>query len=265
MIERTNARKNNVPEKNGIVIQGLWIGDRIPVMQQLSIASFLTNGHEYHLYAYSLLKGLPEGAVLKDAEEIIPQCEVFRNSNQTTYAAFSDVFRYKLLLMKGGWWADLDMVCLRPFLFTDEYVFSSEHELCRERINSGVIKTPKGSEIMKYTWEASCGKDKAKLSWDEIGPDLVEQAVEHFSLGKYVRPAIVFCALPPEQWRYVLEPVHRFRFQKNTCAIHLWHEFWRRRGWDVDASYAPDCLYEQLKMRYLLKKPAESAKSYELL
>ena len=31
------------------VVQGLWIGDRLSVMERLSIASFLRNGHQYHL------------------------------------------------------------------------------------------------------------------------------------------------------------------------------------------------------------------------
>ena len=33
-------------------IQSLWIGGELSPMEQLSIASFLAHGHEYHLYSY---------------------------------------------------------------------------------------------------------------------------------------------------------------------------------------------------------------------
>ena len=46
------------------VIQGLWIGPELSVMEQLSIASFLENGHEYHLYVYDAVKNVPARAVI---------------------------------------------------------------------------------------------------------------------------------------------------------------------------------------------------------
>lgn len=36
------------------------------------------------------------------------------------------MFRYKLILERGGWWVDLDTVCLRPFDLDLEHVFASE-------------------------------------------------------------------------------------------------------------------------------------------
>ena len=41
-------------------------------------------------------------------------------------AAFSNLFRYKLLLERGGWWVDTDVICLRPFRVRDELVIASE-------------------------------------------------------------------------------------------------------------------------------------------
>ncbi len=223
-------------------------------MQRLSIASFLANGHEFALYTYAPVEGVPRGTILKDAAEIIPPEQVFRNkkrdSFRDTFAAFSDFFRYKLLLDKGGWWTDVDVICIRPFHFDDEYVFASEHALCRDRVTTSVIKVPAGAPIMKFAWE-SCGqKDKANLSWDEVGPDLLEEGVERFSLSACAKPALAFCPLLPWHWRAVLEPERKFRFESSTYAIHLWHENWRRANCDVDTEYAPGCLYEQFKARF---------------
>ena len=104
------------------VIQSLWIGPRLSMMERLSIASFLQNGHSYILYAYGPVEGLPEDAELKDANEILPSCVIFTYAEYATCSGFSNFFRYKLLLERGGWWVDTDMICLRPFEFDDLHV-----------------------------------------------------------------------------------------------------------------------------------------------
>ena len=58
-------------------IQSLWIGERLSTIERLSIQSFLTNGHEYHLYVYSDVGEVPSGVVLKDASSIIPRDGIF--------------------------------------------------------------------------------------------------------------------------------------------------------------------------------------------
>ena len=39
---------NRMPFGANKIIQGLWIGAELSVMEQLSISSFLLNGHDYH-------------------------------------------------------------------------------------------------------------------------------------------------------------------------------------------------------------------------
>ncbi len=41
----------------GDVFQSLWIGAELSAMEQLSIRSFLANGHEFHLYTYQERQG----------------------------------------------------------------------------------------------------------------------------------------------------------------------------------------------------------------
>src|SRR5262245_26326073 len=94
-------------------IQSLWLGE-VTTMERLSMTSFLQNGHDYHLFAYGPLTNLPHGVELIDANEVIPSGSVFRDS-RGGFSSFSNYFRYKLLLDRGGWWADTDVVCLQPF------------------------------------------------------------------------------------------------------------------------------------------------------
>src|ERR1044072_5126389 len=183
------------------VIQGLWIGAELSVMEQLSIASFLQNGHEYHLYVYDAVKNVPARAVIRNANEILPASRIFQYKHQASYAGCENIFRYKLLLERGGWWVDTDTICLKPFDFADEYVFSSEFAMGQEFINSGICKAPAGSEAMAYAWGVCEQKDPEHLVWGETGPRLMAAAVAKFSLEAYKQPPEVFCPLGYGDWQ----------------------------------------------------------------
>lgn len=236
----------------GEIIQGLWIGPALSVMERLSIASFLANGHEYHLYVYDDVKGIPVGAAVKDAGAILPATMVFQYRDFKSFAGFSNFFRYKLLLEKGGWWADADIVCLKPFDFHEEHVFSSElMHGGAEVINAGVIKSPAGSRAMAFAWETCAAKDTGQIVWGETGPKLVAEAVRRFLLEGHVKPPGVFCPVPLFEFEKIVEPGASWAFDEATRAVHLWHEAWRRVGLDKDREYHTDCLYEKLKRRFL--------------
>jgi mannosyltransferase OCH1-like enzyme len=232
------------------VIQGLWIGPELSVMEQLSIASFLQNDHEYHLYVYDEVKNVPAGTVIKDANQILRAARIFQYKHQASYAGFSNFFRYKLLLERGGWWIDTDVICLKRFDFTDDYVFSSELDQEREVISSGIIKAPAGSELMAYAWRVCEQKDPQQLMWGETGPRLMTEAVKRCSLEHYAKPPRFFSPLRYSDWHRVLEPDPRGLVDEESYAIHLWNEMWRAGGQDKNAAYNRGCLYEQLKSRY---------------
>jgi mannosyltransferase OCH1-like enzyme len=233
------------------IIQGLWVGNELSVMEQLSIASFLKNGHEYHLYVYADVKNIPSGATIKDGNEILPASKIFQYKQQASYAGFSNFFRYRLVLERGGWWVDTDTVCLKHFDFEAEYVFSSEFAMGREFINSGLFKAPRGSEVMRYAWGVCETKDPKAIVWGETGPRLMAAAVREFSLERYVQSPAVFCPIGYAEWHKVLEPNPELNLSDRSCAIHLWNERWRAAGQDKNATYPAECLYESWKRRYL--------------
>lgn len=235
------------------IIQGLWIGHELSVLEQLSIASFLRNGHEFHLYVYDDLKNVPGGTVLKDAAEILTSDRIFQYRDQPTYAGFANFFRYKLLLERGGWWVDLDTICLRPFDFPEAHVFSSEVDKGLEVITSGIIKAPAGSEVMAYAWEVCQGKKPEQLVWGETGPRLMDEAVRKSSFEHCTKPHKVFCPLGYDEWQRVLDPEPGLSLQDDlgVYAIHFWNEKWRTAGYDKNAQYSQGCLYELLKRRYM--------------
>src|SRR5262245_50707816 len=105
------------------IVQSLWIGERLGTMGRLGLASFLANGHEFHLYCYDRISDVPKGAVIRDASEILPRDQAFAYQTgfgQGSHSGGSNFFRYKLLLERGGWWVDTDVVCLQRFDFANE-------------------------------------------------------------------------------------------------------------------------------------------------
>jgi Alpha 1,4-glycosyltransferase conserved region/Glycosyltransferase sugar-binding region containing DXD motif len=236
-------------------IQSLWIGRPLSRLEKLSIESFLDHGHQYHLYAYEELPDLPRGATLRDGNEILPAAQIFQYRERKSYSAFSNVFRYKLLLERGGWWADTDVISLRPLDLSDDYVFASETVSWRglpsvqALITSCLIKAPRGSPAMALAWRTCLAKDWTALSWGEIGPRLVAQVVDAHGLHRFVQPPTAFCPVPYRDWRHLIEPQSP-SLPAEAYAVHFWNEMWRLANCDKDAAYPVESLYELLKRNH---------------
>ena len=163
------------------IFQSLWLGKRLSVMEQLSIRSFLDQGYSFHLYTYQDVENIPQGTTICRGEEILPADEIFcyqSGYGKGSYSAFSNCFRYKLLLDRGGWWTDLDSVCLRPLDFDDQHVLGNERVpdgRCQPA--AGLIKVPPGSRLIAYCWEACRKVDRSRIVWGQIGPRLIAEAV----------------------------------------------------------------------------------------
>lgn len=91
-------------------VSGLWIGDALPPMARLSMASFVECGHPYRLYAYRKFEGVPAGVEVRDAQEVLPD----QSMHFKSVPPFANWFRLELLAREAGWWADMDAVCLKP-------------------------------------------------------------------------------------------------------------------------------------------------------
>lgn len=232
-------------------IQGLWIGPELSAMERLSLASFLAQGHAVHLYTYGAVAGVLPGVVVRDAAEILPAAAIFRYREHDSYAGFANFFRYKLLLERGGWWVDLDVVCLAPFDLPGDHVFASEAGPDGPVATSAVIRAPAGSAVMARAWEVCQGKDPARLGWGETGPRLLAELLRQLAPEPPIQAPEVFCPIPYDRWDDALAPGFPGDFPETTRAVHLWNEMWRRDGKRKDAPYPPGCLYERLKARYL--------------
>jgi Alpha 1,4-glycosyltransferase conserved region/Glycosyltransferase sugar-binding region containing DXD motif len=221
-------------------INSLWIGRPLSLIEQLSITSFLRNGCEYHLYCYENIKNVPDGVIIRNATEILPASEIFYYSSREgrgSVAAFANLFRYKLLLERGGWWVDADVVCLRPFNFEEPIVFAGERGAAGNQITNAIIKLPRGHDVAQQCYETARREDRAKLVWGKTGPLLLNRIVSENSLQDFVKPPDVFCPLNYWEWESLLSEnsiLSRQLTSGQSYTVHLWHEMWRRGGIGFD-------------------------------
>jgi len=236
---------------NHLIIQCLWIGNQISRMERLSMQSFLKNGYTVHLYSYGHIDGIPDGVIIVNANEIIPADRIFKYKDYDSYAGFANLFRYKLLMEKGGYWSDLDIVCLKPFPADEQYIFASERlfdQTCR--INNCFIKAPKNSPIMEYCYLSALSKKPEELNWGQTGPELLSEAVNKFALGEYVLHPDVICPVDFWNCQYFISKSINDIIDEETYTIHLWNEIWRRNKMNKSTVYDENCMYEELQKRY---------------
>ena len=233
------------------IIQSLWVGNRLSKMEQLCIHSFLANGHEFHLYLYDPCENVPEGTVIKDANEIILKADISKYPNLPN---FSDIFRYYLLQQRACWWVDFDVICLKPFDFPDDYVFASEEYPpgCL-LVNGCLLKAPAGSPLLQVAIERCNQQDSLHPTGELLngglafGPELLTHLTQELELRSYVKPRATFTPISCQNTpKYFIDP------QVNTdlseaYACHLFHSKWV----EVEGSFPSTCFYEQWKRRFL--------------
>jgi len=227
------------------VIKSLWIGGSLSPMEQVSIRSFLRRGHEFHLYTYGIVYDVPEGVVVKSAEEVLP-LSLRHYKDFPQLALFADFFRYKLLLEKGGWWSDTDAVCVKPFDFEEDYVFSSEVlQKGGTHINNGTIKAPAGCPILQRCWDSCLAMNPRSIPWGASGPALVRAAVGNFKLERFVQSPNVFCPVPWWEVRKFVTP-GVLEIPEEARTVHLWNSSW---GWEQlnKNTFVPGSPYERFR------------------
>ena len=260
------------------IIQSLWIGPTLSNLEILSMKSFLFHNHIYHLYTYNEIDNVPEGVVIRDAREILPETEIFSYANGSV-SAFSNMFRYKMLFDKGGYWVDADVVCMKRFDFKEPYIIATEPKgnYNVSTLNPSLIKAPVKSFGMfagyKFCQDKKEDVLNGKIQWN-LGPVSFSFLTKESNLLQYARPWNVFNSHQSADWYSILmNPTRLYREYKDKIgkefnklaildinkkhkenyAIHLYNEMWRSKGCDKNDVYEEGCLYEQLKKLYGVK------------
>lgn len=222
------------------IINGLWIGAKLSALELLTVHSFVNHGHIFHLWVYNEMDNdFPENVLLKDANEIIPESEIFRKkeadpkigNGKGGLGMFADLFRYKLLYEKGGWWVDMDVTCLKMFDFEESYFFRSHPYL--PMVNN-VMKCPSHSEIMKIAYDESLQKTSPESKSYLIANEILNENIRKLGLDKYIHNNIC----NREWWT----DIEHYMFSKkqppaNWYFIHWINEEWRTQNINKNELY----------------------------
>lgn len=223
------------------LFKSFWHGKPLSPYQRLCLKSFVDHGHEFILYSYDRLD-VPAGIETGDATEFFSRDRVFcysRGPGAGSVSAFSNVFRYRLLHERGGWWVDTDVVCLAHDVPDADVVFGWQDE-SRDLVGSAILKFPRGHHLLAELCSAAerMGTD---VEWGQAGPDLVTQLVRRHSLEHLSSNASLIYPVSPRDAIHTLMPVHRETIRANAdraVFLHLWNEVLRRSA-VVDAVAPP--------------------------
>lgn len=149
--------------------------------------SFVRLGHEYRLHVYDSI-AVPEGVTLVDASELIPREKIFYFDNKFTgrpdLGPFSDLFRYKLLSTVGGWYVDIDTLCVSAEIPDGIRAWAQENMRVDGRtvINGAQICLPKGDPLATELYERSLAVKKNGAQREDWGPNLLSRVIPGFGL-----------------------------------------------------------------------------------
>lgn len=211
-------------------VASLWYGSDLRRLGNLTIMSYLRHGHTFTLYVYDKTIKVPEGTILKDANEILNKDLVFGKNGK--WQPFSDLFRYKMLMETDYTWVDMDAICLRPDWDFGNYIFGIEDtEKPETLINNAILKLPKDSDCLKYLYENALNYNKENMDWNhlgtpyDLGPKLLTKSLEKFNLIHLAQKREAFYpVLPRYFYKYSYGPyIEEVKLlSKNSYTAHVY-------------------------------------------
>ena len=226
-------------------VASLWIGNSLGLIERASIQSFLKSGHRFVLYGYNPIDGVPDGVEFRSAQEVLPTSNIIRHKKSGSPALHSDLFRYALLAKTDHIWVDLDVIALRHFDFSSDWVFGLETP---GEINGAVLKLPKDSLVLqdllafdehtiglppmmkgfqkfRYLMKSfGRGFTIDQWPWGSIGPRALSYYLNRHGAFHHALPINAFYAIPLDQAHQFAVPgaITLDTLPKDAWAVHLW-------------------------------------------
>ena len=225
-----------------------WHGNPLSLYEKLCISSFVKHGFEVNVWSFMDLD-VPEGAILKDASEILPEKWLFKykqGGKQGCIAAFSDVFRLVLIYKKPGvWWFDTDCICLKDEseyakLKEGKIVVAGWEDANHNSIGIGALTISDQSTAFGLVCEQKKIYDSLEdIPWAEIGPRLVTRYCQKHNMSDQFFETNVFYPIDFYKWNLIYDPNLTESLLdkcKDAYMHHLWNEVLK---WNVDKNAIP--------------------------
>lgn len=238
---------------SSMLFTSLWVGDELPPMSCLCIKSFLDYGHDFQLFCYKKYENIPIGVKLRDARDILPEEAIFRDMSHNSFAPFADWFRMKFLSEEGGFWVDMDVVCLKREIPTSEIWVCKQSDsevavgamrfpihhpvptalanLANDPASPAPWDTPaeeRDKEILRRR-VPDIRERRRQVSWGFCGPQGLTRALKHFGLYEQAAPPSQMYPVSWGNWQalYNGEVQLSSPAMEKAWCIHLWGEMLR--------------------------------------
>jgi hypothetical protein len=213
-----------------------WEGQHLTPIESLCMRSFVSHGHGLTVFTYNGAQ-VPKGVALEDARQVLPADRFF--TFEGSPSAFTNIFRYKLLLERGGWWADTDILCRRQQIPICGYYWAEQEP---GRINGAVLRFPPSDALCWQLLRLSEERSKGPLHWGKLGPQLLTKVLSgKRPVGLAGSTADVY-PIHYEEAHYFWLPELCRQVQMRTCNstfIHFWLSMFPRMG--IDLRSPPPC------------------------
>ena len=221
---------------------GFWHGP-LHAMAYSCMASFPKAGARLRIYSYDATLELPEGVDLADARDICPDESLPRryfSRGKPSLAAFSDLFRYKLVRDTGCCWVDCDFICLtKPDIARDAIVFGRQSDAFGQKlIACGVLKLPRRDARLDELIATAEQAVDTDIEWASIGPFLLTEVAIRHRIDRHARDFRHFYPIEPENFWKPFLPEYRdevVEAVRDASLLHLWNELIARSGFDCRA------------------------------
>jgi hypothetical protein len=228
-----------------VIANFFWHGPRLGLYERACLSSFVKAGLHARLYSFNSALNVPDGVQLMDASAFARPEEVTaytQGGTKGSIAAFSDIFRYRLFQVEGGWYFDTDMFCLQgPEAFQDLKEQSKGLIVGEEgpdAINAAALYVS-NPEIAKDL-ESRAQTKGFEFKWGEIGPALISQYVKDHPENATIVPPNAFYPVHYRETAMLFRPEARAQCIDQTSSsvcIHLWNEIMRR--WNLPQNLMP--------------------------
>lgn len=223
----------------GQLFQSFWSGGSLSPYEWLSLKSFIDFGHRFDLYTFDLRLEVPAQVRVRDAAEFASREEIFVYEDgfgKGSPAAFANVFRYRLLAARGGWWVDTDVVCLSDAIPEYSQFLARQDE---DFVNNAVMRFEPRHPVMLRCLEIAAEKGRS-VRWGDLGPKLLTEVVRELGETEHIFDSSVCYPIHYTAALDVLRPSQLARIEARLTGslfLHLWNEMLRNAG--VRKNYLP--------------------------
>lgn len=221
-----------------------WHGKALSLYERCSLLSFVQKGFYVQMWAYQPFE-VPDTVTLCDASTILPATDLQKYTQagkKGDLAAFSDAFRYTLLKKQGGWWFDMDMLCLKP-VSEFERQFDERQPIVIGRLDDhslggAVLRINQKHLIDRIIRETE--DQGSEFAWGEIGPKLLTRIVQSEKLDSFVANEKLFYSVHANSALELILPASLEKISSlctDSFTLHFYNEFLSR--WKIPKNVLP--------------------------